>query len=106
MAKPPQREALFAKRLKEARQRAGFTQMQLGVLAGIEEESVSARINQYERGVHAPDFGTAQRLARALQVPTSFLYEENNFIAMLILKLNELKQAQRKQLLKTIDELN
>lgn len=105
MAKPPQRETVFAKRLKEARKRAGLTQMQLGVLAHIEEESASARVNQYERGVHAPDYGTAQRLAKALQVPTSYLYEDDATVAAIILKFSELKPAQRKQLIKVIDDL-
>jgi transcriptional regulator with XRE-family HTH domain len=105
MVKPAQRETVLTKRLKEARLRAGLTQMQLGVLAGIEEESASARVNQYERGVHAPDYGTVQRLATALMVPTSFLFEDDDALASVILKFGELKQAQRKQLLKLIEDL-
>jgi transcriptional regulator with XRE-family HTH domain len=105
MAKPPQRETVFSKRLKEARKRAAFTQMQLGVLAGIEEESASARVNQYERGVHAPDYGTAQRLAKTLRIPTSFFFEEDDALAEVILKFNELKPAQKKQLIKILEDL-
>ncbi|MDR2364622.1 MAG: helix-turn-helix domain-containing protein [Zoogloeaceae bacterium] len=29
-------------------------------------------MNQYERGKHWPDFGTAERLAAALDVPAAF----------------------------------
>lgn len=104
MVSPAQRETIFTKRLKEARVRAGLTQMQLGVLAGIEEDSASARMNQYERGVHAPEYGTAQRLAHALNIPTSYLFEENNALAQLILTFGNLKSNQREQVQKFIDE--
>ncbi len=89
----------------EARLRMGYTQAQLGVLAGIDEFSASARMNQYERGVHAPDYGTSQRLAKALQVPTSYFYEEDDLLAALILNYGSLKTQQRKQLIKLSEEL-
>ena len=54
--------AVIAGRLKKARKRAGISQEQLG-LAGIDEPSASARINQYERGKHTPDHVTVARLA-------------------------------------------
>ena len=41
---------MLIKRLKEARLRSGLSQEKLGVLAGIDEASASARMNQYERG--------------------------------------------------------
>jgi transcriptional regulator with XRE-family HTH domain len=77
---------LFGVRLKEARLRAGFTQMQLGVAAGIDEYSASARINQYERGKHWPDFGTAERLAAVLKVPAAFFYARDDALAEWILR--------------------
>ncbi len=46
-------------RLKEARLRAGLSQQKLGILAGIDEATASARMNQYERGIHTPDFALA-----------------------------------------------
>ncbi|MDR0577808.1 MAG: helix-turn-helix domain-containing protein [Candidatus Accumulibacter sp.] len=78
--------ALFGARLKEARLRAGYTQMQLGVAAGIDEYSASARINQYERGKHWPDFGTAERLAAVLGVPAAFFYARDDALAAWILR--------------------
>jgi DNA-binding XRE family transcriptional regulator len=45
-------ETVFSARLKEARIAAGLSQERLGVVAGIEEASASARMNQYERGKH------------------------------------------------------
>jgi transcriptional regulator with XRE-family HTH domain len=46
--------------------------MELGVRAGIDEYSSSARINQYERGKHTPDFLTARHLAKVLSVPVAY----------------------------------
>jgi len=37
---------MLIKRLKEARLRAGLSQYKLGVLAGLDEASSSARMNQ------------------------------------------------------------
>lgn len=59
-------------RLKEARLKAGLSQQQLGVLAGIDEATASARMNQYERGVHTPDFELVCRLAVVLNIPASY----------------------------------
>ncbi len=93
-------EAPFSKRLKEARIRAGLTQHELGVLAGIDEENASAKMNQYEQGVHIPKFPRLKDLAKALQVPTAYFYAESNELAELLYgyeKLsNKSKQAIRK----------
>ena len=67
---------VVARRLREARTKKGISQEHLGVLAGIDEFSASARINQYERGKHMPPYETVRRLARVLDVPTEYLYTE------------------------------
>lgn len=74
----------IAKRLREARLRTGISQKTLGVKAGIDEFSASARINQYEQDKHVPDYGTARRLAAALGVPATYLYAEDDDLAELI----------------------
>ena len=74
----------LAKRIKSARLTLGVSQKQLGILAGIDEFVASARINQYERGVHSPDSMTATRLADVLNVPVSYLYEADDDLAELI----------------------
>jgi transcriptional regulator with XRE-family HTH domain len=74
-------KSVFAKRLKEARLRVGLSQEKLGVLAGIDEFSASARINQYERGKHIPDLDTAERLAEVLNVPAPFFYAKEDDLA-------------------------
>lgn len=78
-------KSIFAYRLKEARKRAGLSQERLGVLAGIDEFSSSARINQYEKGKHVPDLETAERLAAVLNVPMPYLYSKDDDLAEWIL---------------------
>jgi transcriptional regulator with XRE-family HTH domain len=89
--------ATLAKRLKEARLRAGLTQARLGVLAGIDEASASARMNQYERGKHEPDWLTVQRLAVALGVPVAYLYAEDDATAELLLLFHSLPLEAREE---------
>jgi transcriptional regulator with XRE-family HTH domain len=90
--------SVFSRRLKQARKNAGLTQFNLGVLAGIDEYTASARMNQYERGVHVPDVGTVTRLAKVLNIPVSFMYEPNDKMAELILQLGLLNARELKQL--------
>lgn len=80
---------VFAHRLKQARLRVGISQERLGILAHIDEFSASARINQYERGKHLPDFNTAERLAHALGVPTPYFYAREDDLAEWILSFKE-----------------
>jgi transcriptional regulator with XRE-family HTH domain len=47
----------------------------------MDEFSASARMNQYEKGVHSPDFKTVKALAEVLKVPTAFLYCEEDDLA-------------------------
>lgn len=76
---------VFAKRLKQARLRIGISQEKLGVLAGIDEFSASARINQYERGKHVPDLHTLERLAEVLKTPAPYFYASDDELAEWIL---------------------
>ena len=91
---------IFAQRLAEARSRAGLSQAQLGVLAGMEPEVASPRVNQYERGKHEPQLKTAKRLAEVLGIPPAFLYTEDEVLAALLLRWNDLTPRQKKDLLK------
>ena len=75
---------LFAKRLKEARLRAKISQEKLGVLAGFDEMSASARMNQYETGKHVPLFSDAERIATALNLPASYFYADDESARLLV----------------------
>ena len=74
-------------------------------LAGIDEFSASARVNQYERGVHMPNYSTATRLAEVLDVPVSYLYEPNNKMAELILEASRLDAKGQAAVLKLARKL-
>jgi transcriptional regulator with XRE-family HTH domain len=89
----------FSLRMKTARLAVGISQMELGVRAGIDECSASARINQYERGKHAPDFLTVRNLARVLAVPTAYFYTEEDDLAELLLTYGGLTTSKRTVLL-------
>src|ERR1700719_2970145 len=91
--------SIVAKHLKEARLRAGLSQKQLGIKAGIDDFSASARINQYERGKHMPDLQTLSRLAAVLQTPVPYFYCQDTELADVIVKFSALGKAQRKRLL-------
>jgi transcriptional regulator with XRE-family HTH domain len=97
--------SVLAKRLKEARIRAGLTQERLGVLAGIDEMSASARMNQYERAKHEPDWLTVQRLAAVLQVPVAYLYADDDATAELLLAFNSLPLEAREEALVAVKKL-
>ncbi len=99
------RISIVARRLKEARLHAGISQKQLGIKAGIDEFSSSARINQYERGKHMPDLQTLARLAGVMQVPVPYFYCEDGELAGIIIKFPGLGKPQKKQVLRLIDKL-
>ncbi|MEQ2355464.1 helix-turn-helix domain-containing protein [Pseudoalteromonas piscicida] len=81
-------------RLKEARKAAGYTQQQLGIALGMEPNTASARMNQYEKGKHAPDFTTMKRIADELGVPVAYFYCEEKVLAELIMELGKLDTRQ------------
>lgn len=92
-------DSIVAARLKEARLRAGISQKQLGIKAGIDAFSASARINQYERGKHMPDLLTVGRLAAVLKVPAAYFYCEDAELAEVIVRFASLGKAQRKRVI-------
>ncbi len=74
---------MLAHRLKQARLRAGLSQEKLGKLAGIDPMSASARMNQYERGKHSPDYQLMCRVSEILNMPVSWFYTEDEEMARL-----------------------
>jgi transcriptional regulator with XRE-family HTH domain len=96
--------SVFGKRLKEARTRAGLSQERLGVMADIDEMSSSARMNQYERGKHEPDFSTVERIAKALNVPESYFYSKDDEAAWLLVEFHRMTPADRQKVIKVARE--
>lgn len=68
-------------RLKAARLKTGLSQQKLGILAGIDEATASARMNQYEKGIHTRDFALACKLAEVLNIPTCYFYTVEDDLA-------------------------
>lgn len=101
--KSPEHPTSFAHRLRWARERAGLTQLELGVRAGLEPKVAAPRINQYENGVHEPKVETAQALADALGIPPAFLYTTDEELAELLLVWADLGSAERRKLLKNAE---
>lgn len=71
-------------RLKAARSAAKLTQMQLGQRLGLDDNTASARMNQYEKGKHSPDYQTLRRIAEVLGVPVAYFYCDDDALAELI----------------------
>ena len=86
MAKTP-----IPKRLREARKRAKLSQANLGVAAGMDPSGASARMNQYERDTHVPDYQTLKRIADVLETPAPFFYAEDDLLDEVIILLGELE---------------
>ncbi len=59
----------FGDRLKERREKRGFTQDQLGKLLNVSD----ATINRYERNLREPDYETLKSLANLFNCTTDYL---------------------------------
>lgn len=97
--------AILAKRLKEARILAGLSQERLGVMAGVDEMSSSARMNQYERGKHQPDFSMVERVALILSVPESYFFAKNDDAAWLQVVFHRMSDAEREKVVSFVRDL-
>lgn len=93
-------------RLKEARLRSGLTQELLGIRAGIDEYSASARMNQYEKGVHIPNFELLERCATILDVPVEYFYTRSDQNAKLLLKFHRMTVKQKADFLECIKNID
>lgn len=96
---------VFSMRLKVARKAKKLSQERLGILAGIDEASASARMNQYETGKYAPDLLTAIKIAEVLEVPVAYFFIEDNLMAELVTKLYFLTELQQKEVLDFINQI-
>ena len=93
-------------RLKESRLIAGISQKKLGIIAGMDEFSASARMNQYEKGKHIPDFLTLKKIAKVLSVSVAYFYAEDNMLAELLFLYEKSNKESRKQILQFCKDLH
>lgn len=92
----------LSKRLKEARLAANYSQKKLGIEAGMDEFSASARMNHYELGRHTPDYSTLSRIATVLKLPVAYFYAESDELAEVIKIFNKLNRTEQFAVLKTM----
>lgn len=97
--------AVFASRLKARRTELGLSQAELGVRMGLPEDVASTRINRYEKGVHAPDLDTMERMAHELGVPVAFLLTKDERLAGMILGFSELSVEDQERILAEIQKV-
>lgn len=83
--------------MRELRDQLGWSQEKVGVAIGIDESSSRARISRYELGVHEPPVPTARLIADALGAPLTYLYCEDDKIALLLLALHRLEPNARER---------
>lgn len=102
----PHASNIFAIRLRIARKAKKLSQENLGVLAGIDEASASARMNQYERGKHVPDFLMVSKIAQTLNLPTAYFYTEEEDLAELIQSYHLLNTEQKHQVIEFIQQFS
>lgn len=97
--------SVLGKRLKNARLKSGLSQEQLGLQAGLEVESASARMNRYERGTRVPSVELMERIGNVLNLPLTYFYAAEENEAMLLVLFHRMADADRAALLETAAKL-
>ncbi|MDO3519090.1 helix-turn-helix domain-containing protein [Ralstonia pseudosolanacearum] len=97
--------SVLAKRLKEARQHAGWSQEKLGIEAGLDPMSASTRMNRYELGKRTPDLQLVERIASVLKMPASYFYAVDDDEAELLLAFHRLPKKQRMRVIAFANEI-
>jgi transcriptional regulator with XRE-family HTH domain len=97
--------SVLAKRLNEARQRAGLSQEKLGIEAGLDPMSASTRMNRYELGKRTPDLQLVERIAAVLKIPASYFYAVDDDEADLLLAFHRLPKKHRTKVISFVNDL-
>jgi transcriptional regulator with XRE-family HTH domain len=71
-------------------------------LPGTEAGNASAKMNQYEQGIHIPKFPRLKDLAKALKVPAAYFYAESNELADLLYAYEKLSSRSRQAIARLI----
>ncbi len=97
---------ISGRRIRALREELGWSQERLGVAIGIDESSARARISRYELGVHEPPLPTVRLISDALGVPLTYLYCEDDQVALLLRRLHHLNESCRSHYVQRfLDEL-
>lgn len=96
--------SILAKRLKEARTAVGLSQERLGLEAGLDPMSASARMNRYEQGKRIPSLELVERIANVLRVPAAYFYAVDDDTAELLIAFHRLNKAGKSRVMTAIRE--
>ena len=96
--------SVIPRRLQEARKESGLSQKELGIRAGFDEFVASARMNQYERGVHSPNYVTLSNIAAVLKVDPAYFYCPDDQLASVIRIYSRASKKLKRQLSQVIAE--
>ncbi|MFS2139924.1 helix-turn-helix domain-containing protein [Duganella sp. Dugasp56] len=91
--------SILGKRLKDARLKKGLSQEQVGLRAGLEVESASARMNRYERGTRVPSVELVERIAEVLDVPLTYFYAAEEDEAKLVVLFYRMSSNNKNKIL-------
>jgi transcriptional regulator with XRE-family HTH domain len=80
-------------------EKAGLSQKDLGIKAGMDEGSASGRMNHYEKGRHIPDIDMLKKLASELGVPLSYFFCEDELSVELVCLFNNLDEQAKLSLI-------
>jgi len=89
-------------RLKQARNKIGISQRELGIRIGTDESSASGRMNHYEKGRHVPDIQTLKKMADELKVPLNYFFCEDAQSAEIAILVAALTAEQKTQLIEAL----
>jgi len=89
-------------RLRQARKKAGISQKDLGVKAGMDEGSASGRMNHYEKGRHVPDIETLRKIGTILNVPLSYFFCEDELSAEMVTLFQDLNENEKNNIIQIL----
>jgi transcriptional regulator with XRE-family HTH domain len=69
---------IYGRRLREARDSYEFAQTKLGVAIGLDVGGAGTRISRYETGENEVKLGLQKLLAKALALPLTYFYIEDD----------------------------
>lgn len=95
---------VLAARLKAARKALGLSQVDVGVQMGLPEETSSARVNRWEKGVHPPSLKSAEELAEVLGLPLPALVSRDDVMAEMIASFALLPKAEQQAVLAKVQK--
>lgn len=95
---------VFGMRLRKARLRAGLSMRGVGVRMLLPPKRASVYVSRWEAGGRTPELGTVNRIARVVSVPPSYLIEQDDTLAEIILLTTKLDDSKKKKLLAQLRE--